>query len=75
MTLAHKIIAKSVNISTAGTYDINFNNGSVALSTSNPFLTIFVPTLTINSTTYTVQSNGSFSSTPSFTAGSLVQVV
>lgn len=64
------IIAKSVNISTAGTYDINFNNGSVALSTSNPFLTLFVPTLTINSTTYTVQSNGTFSPTPSFTAGS-----
>jgi len=66
----NNIIAKGVNISTAGTYDINFNNGSVALSTSNPFLTIFVPTLTINSTTYTVQSDGSISPSPSFTAPS-----
>lgn len=64
------IIAKSVNISTPGIYDINFNNGSVALSTSNPFLTLFVPTLTINSSTYTVQSNGTFSPSPSFTAPS-----
>jgi len=65
----NNIIAKGVT-TTAGTYDINFNNGSVALSTSNPFLTISIPTLTINSTTYTVQTNGSISPSPSFTAPS-----